>query len=86
MKRFLKKLAAAGMALLMVGCSKMPEPEVIDGGITDYTNPEAPKWIESTEITGFSAAFYLAERWAMQICDVFAEWFHEKGIMEEFSE
>ena len=180
MKNAWKKLMSAAMAIFMIGCSKTPEPEIICGGTIDNTDPDAPKVIESTEITEFSVAFFLAERWtgeddhrfdfevkpdengvltayehysgvqypadedllialqevivqnnlaamngiyevtaglppeyqprilkvkyasgetlsytvdndpyeawAMQICDVFAEWFHEKGIMEVFSE
>jgi len=63
MKRFLKKLAAAGIALLMTGCGKTTDPEIISGGTTDNSDPDAPKVIESTEITAFSAAVFLAERW-----------------------
>jgi hypothetical protein len=62
MKRFLKKLAAAGMALLMAGCGKTADPEIIDGGTTKNNDPDAPKVIESTEITEFSVAVFLAER------------------------
>jgi len=63
MKRFLKKLAAAGMALLMAGCGRTADPEIICGGTTKNNDPDAPKVIESTEIVGFSVAFFLAERW-----------------------
>lgn len=62
MKRFLKKLAAAGMALLMTGCGKTADPEIICGGTTKNNDPDAPKVIESTEITEFSVAVFLAER------------------------
>ena len=62
MKRILKKLAAAGMALLMTGCGKTADEEIICGGNTKNNDPEAPKVIESTEIVGFSLAVFLAER------------------------
>lgn len=62
MKRFWKKLAAAGMALLMTGCSRTAEQEIICGGFTDLSQPDAPKVIESTEITEFSLSVFLAER------------------------
>ena len=63
MKQLWKKLAAAGMALLMTGCGKNAEQEIICGGTTKDNDPNAPKVIESTEIVGFSVAVFLAERW-----------------------
>jgi len=64
MTLFWKKLAAAGMALLMAGCGKTANPESFGGGTVDNSDPDAPKVIESTEITEFSVNFFLAERWA----------------------
>ena len=63
MKRIWKKLAAAGMALLMTGCGKTAGQEIVSGGVTDKSDPNAPKVIESTEITEFSVSVFLAERW-----------------------
>jgi len=63
MKNAWKKLVSAVMAIFMIGCSKTTESEIICGGRTDKSDPDAPKVIESTEITEFSVAFFLAERW-----------------------
>lgn len=62
MKKVWKKIAAAGMALLMAGCSKTPKEEIICGGNTKDNDPNAAKVIESADITEFSVAFFLAER------------------------
>ena len=44
--------------------SSVPEePEPIDGGRTEKHDENAPKQIESKEITGLDASFYLANRW-----------------------
>lgn len=63
MKGIWKKLAAAGMALLMTGCGKTANQEIVSGGVSDKSNPNAPKVIESTEIVEFSVSVYLSNRW-----------------------
>ena len=40
-----------------------PEPEPIDGGTTTYIDANAPKVIESKDITAFSLNCYLSNRW-----------------------
>ena len=47
------------------GCKEdaAPEPEPIDGGTTTHTDANAPKVIESKDITEFSVDFYLSNRW-----------------------
>ena len=55
--------AAALFALCGFADGSLTEPEPIDGGTTYWEDPDAPKAIESREITGFYAAFYLSERW-----------------------
>ena len=47
------------------GCKEdaVPEPEPIDGGTTTHTDANAPKVIESKDITEFSVDFYLSNRW-----------------------
>ncbi|MCR5789069.1 MAG: hypothetical protein K6G83_04195 [Lachnospiraceae bacterium] len=52
------------------GCAANPaaaaealEEEPISGGVTDKTDPNAPKEIRSDEISDFDAEFYLGWRW-----------------------
>lgn len=45
------------------GCKKEWKTEPIAGGITDHTDYNAPKVIESKEIAEFYASFYLRDRW-----------------------
>ena len=40
-----------------------PDTEVIDGGTHTHRDPDAPTVIESTELTGFSASFWLDTRY-----------------------
>ncbi|MBQ1467675.1 MAG: hypothetical protein IIZ27_04290 [Solobacterium sp.] len=44
------------------GCTK--EQEYTTGGTTNKTDPDAPKVIQSKDITEFQASFFLANRWA----------------------
>jgi len=49
------------------GCKKaetQPEPEPLDGGVTDRTDPSAPKTIASGEITEYSVNFRLNGEWS----------------------
>lgn len=48
------------------GCKKESEPEPITGGTTDHTDYNAPKVIESKEISEFHASFYLRNRWTAE--------------------
>lgn len=41
------------------------ERKLICGGKTERTDPNAPKQIESKEITGFYSSFYLDSRWSV---------------------
>lgn len=64
MKRFFggKLLLAAlvfATALFGFGCTEPPTA----GGVTDRTDPNAPKTIESKELVGFYASFYLRGEW-----------------------
>ena len=47
------------------GCdgANRPDPEPIDGGSTVYTDPDAPKEIQSAELTEFEASFVLFTRY-----------------------
>ena len=58
MKWFILALAVMGI-LLLPGCSKcfQRDTENIDGGQTHYVNENAPKVVESEEITFFSCEF-----------------------------
>lgn len=52
----------SALALLgLGGCTN--EPEAIDGGTTTVIDADAPKVIESKEITAFSVNFFLWNRW-----------------------
>lgn len=56
--RWLGFLAAVCMLLVLTGCGKMPVPPCEeDGGKNHYTDTEAPKVIESTQIVSFSCTF-----------------------------
>ena len=50
---------------LLTACTQdaEPEPEPIDGGTTVHTDANAPKVIESKDITAFSLNCYLSNRW-----------------------
>jgi len=52
---FILALAAALLALLSACAAPKPEPEEppVDGGTTDTTDPDAPKTVDSSEITSF---------------------------------
>jgi len=66
MKRLLEKLGDAKAVLLRTGLAKPtkpPAPEILCGGTVGHTDPDAPKVIESGELTAFSVSFFLAERW-----------------------
>ncbi len=61
MKRILWIISAAiGFALLLAACAAPISPEKeepVCGGVTDNTDPNAPKTIQSTEITSFECYF-----------------------------
>lgn len=60
MKRFLRcALLALMLPMLLCGCTDdtVPEPIEEDGGEKAFTNPDAPKVIESEEIISFSCVF-----------------------------
>ena len=50
---------------LLTACTQEtePEPEPIDGGTTTHIDANAPKAIESKDITAFSLNCYLSNRW-----------------------
>ena len=50
---------------LLTACTQdtEPEPEPIDGGTTVHTDANAPKVIESKDITGFDVDLFLSNRW-----------------------
>lgn len=57
-KNIFKTLVTALLCLVgLTACKEEPAP--ICGGVTDNTNPDAPKVIESKEITDFYAFFWL---------------------------
>ena len=52
-------------ALAAIGCGKKPViEEPLCGGVTDKTDPKAPKVIESKEITDYYAHFLLQGEWS----------------------
>ena len=56
----------------LLGCDAAPVPEPIDGGtVTDGTDPDAPKVIESKDIAAFHASFMLYGEWAPGYPDTF---------------
>lgn len=63
MKRFLPAVLAVLLLLAMLtGCAQPGGPDVepeapVTGGVTDTSDPNAPKTIESTEITKFYCYF-----------------------------
>ena len=69
----MKKRCLGGLAVLLsaflviglAGCgSDDQEPEPIDGGTTNKTDSNAPKTIESSDITSLDASFWLDTRWS----------------------
>lgn len=57
-------LTFLGLAGAPALADEPPMPgEVIDGGLTERSDPSAPKTIKSRDITGFQAVFYLSTRW-----------------------
>ena len=59
-RRILSALLLVSMIFGFGGCRKKPAP--ISGGKVDGTDTNAPKVIESKELTDFAAAFYLRDR------------------------
>lgn len=67
MKKGWKAFMAAAMALLMAGCGKTADPAgPVSGGRINNTDPDAPKVIQSKEITEFYTSFYLNTRWTAE--------------------
>ena len=47
----------------LFGCRKNePDGEPVDGGTVTHTDPDAPKTVESKELTAFSAELFLSNR------------------------
>ena len=57
MRRIIALLLAAVLVLSMAACGAKEEPVEEDGGVKNQTVSEAPKTIESTEITKFDCTF-----------------------------
>ena len=56
----------------LFGCDAAPIPEPIEGGtVTDKTDPDAPRVIESKDITEYHAHFMLYGEWAPGLPDAF---------------
>ena len=62
-KRVLAAILCAAALFGFAGCEKTPPPASISGGTVDNTDENAPKVIESKDITDFYANFYLRDRW-----------------------
>ena len=66
-RRIMAGILCAFLFSGLFGCRKKPaddpSPEVIDGGTHTERDPNAPKVIESKELTEFSAFVFLATRW-----------------------
>lgn len=63
---FMAVLLSIFLMLGLGGCTDEPqdEPEPVDGGTTIRTDEDAPKVIESKDITGLDVNLYLASRWS----------------------
>ncbi len=65
--KIMAALLCASLLFGLGGCTDkpepVPEPEPIDGGTTDHTDPNAPKVIQSKDIRAFYTNFYLQNRW-----------------------
>lgn len=63
-------LLSALMLFGFSGCAGNPhsgsEPEPIEGGTVDHTDHDAPKVIQSKDISAFYASFYLSNRWTAE--------------------
>lgn len=58
MKRIIRRTVLTAVILILSGCGRGAQPEEeIDGGVKNNTNYDAPKSIESTEITSFYCEF-----------------------------
>ena len=62
-KIILAALLCAASLLSFSGCEKTPPPSSMGGGTVDRTDENAPKVIESKDITDFYANFFLSNRW-----------------------
>ena len=56
--------ASALMGLFsLFGCRKISPDEPVDGGTVTHVDSDAPKTVESKELTAFSAELFLSNRW-----------------------
>ncbi len=69
MKRVGKILIASMLGFSLFGCTSKDYPET--GGITDYTNPNAPKEIQSKNIVEFSTSFFAFDKYDRDIGSIY---------------